>query len=165
MGRPRKPAAVKARDGNPGKRKVAPTMPAPAGVPAKPAALDADAAELWDRIIAWAVDMPGLLTPADAPTLELICRAWQRFQVAQRFIGTTGPLIPGAVEGTVVTNPAVRQVHAEQTWLLRALAEIGLTPAGRAKLDAADSPPAAALVSIIGALPPSAPWQPPDART
>jgi phage terminase small subunit len=108
------PTALKKLAGNPGKRPMNDREPLPAGrIGACPDWFPADARLEWDRIVP-ELDRLGVLTSVDAATVEAHCLTY------------------GEIVATVKAGEPLRAALLGQ---MRAYAaELGLTPAARAKL-------------------------------
>lgn len=139
-GRTAKPRALKLVTGrSEGKDSAGRTIPEapnfPRGVPTKPQDLSADAAWLWDVIVAQMAG-PGLLKPLDAPSLEVVCETFARWREAVKQRRAHGSL--GKNSQGVVTAPWVgieeRAGREFRAWC----AEYGLTPAAEKNLASGD---------------------------
>lgn len=74
-GAPKKPSALEAAEGNPGKRSVNSSEPKPpAGVPDMPRGLSAGARRIWKETVDIMLTVPGLLTVADGSALFDYCQ-------------------------------------------------------------------------------------------
>lgn len=139
-GPPKQPTAIRLLRGNPSKepiRTAEPTMPA--GLPAKPAGLAPAAAAVWDETIAILARVPGLLTAADAVTVELFARTLARYRELEAFVEEHGPVLvlrddKGAVRYAQPCPQA--SLAAKLLPQVRALAgELGLSPSARTRIE------------------------------
>lgn len=145
--KPKHPA-LKLLAGNPGKRTVAGTSPrvsgrARRGRPDKPRELTGEAAKEWDRIIP-ELEAAGWLAVVDRAGLAAYCLAWAQMVWADEVCREEGAVIREPVQtakGEVTefvrlkAHPAVK-IHTEASRrVLSFLAEFGLTPAARGRLE------------------------------
>jgi hypothetical protein len=126
-GRPPKPAEVKRRLGNPGKRQLSETvivLPMAAGVPDPPEDLGLAGRHLWSK--AWAGAVTWLSPDSDAVALESACRLADDLQIARkRYRVTSDP-----------KDARVVVAFAEQR--ARSLARLGFDPTARSQLGVAE---------------------------
>jgi P27 family predicted phage terminase small subunit len=139
-GRRPTPSALKLVKGNPGKRPVNKREPRPAmEPPAKPSHLSPFAGEAWDRV-APELHRLGLLTVVDGVALELLVCAYDDWRTAHDEVTDEGATYETetAQGGRMVrTNPHVA-IRADAWRRVKSiLAEFGLTPASRAKIETA----------------------------
>lgn len=146
-GRKPKPDAVKALEGNPGKRrratdKAPPPSPAECGelvtvgivslaVPAPPAELSPEAADEWRRLAGDLVRL-GLLRRLDMSAFEARCElyaTWRRCNVTIRSQGATY-----THKGIVRQRPEIRLAQDCLRQIRQYDSEFGLTPAARARV-------------------------------
>lgn len=84
-GRTPKPTALRALQGNPGKRaddgRAEVTMPA--GTPEPPAHLSPGARQEWFRTVAWLMQVHGLLSPTDHAAIGIYCSYYDQWQQAE----------------------------------------------------------------------------------
>ncbi len=147
-GPPKTPTAIRLLRGNPSKEAIRTGEPKPApGLPVKPIDLPAAAGALWDQTIAILAGVPGLVTTADGPTIEMFCRTLARYRELEAFVEANGPVLclrddKGAVR---YAQPAPQaSLAAKLLPQLRGLAaELGLSPSARTRIDL----PAAAPVA------------------
>ena len=99
-GRRKKPAIVKKREGNRGKRKIQDEL-ALGGAPVLPPDFDAVQTHIWHQTIG--ALPPGLLTAADTSCIERFVVGWSQFREATRQIAQTGLLVRG--ETRPIRNP------------------------------------------------------------
>lgn len=132
-GRRPKPARLKALAGNPGGRPLVNTgSPFLAGRPDKPAWLDKEAAEEWDRLAAQLCDESGVLSPAHGGILLVACEHFSQYRRADRFIKKHGVTYETKGErggGTLTREyPQVRQRHDALQAYRKCLNDLGATP-------------------------------------
>jgi P27 family predicted phage terminase small subunit len=109
--------------------------PTPAdGPPDCPDDASDDVREVWEYTLSQLIVM-GIATAADRDALRCYCEAVVTHRKASALLKTPASvLIPGAIKGTVVTNPAVR-VQRDAATLVRAFAqEFGFTPSARSEI-------------------------------
>jgi P27 family predicted phage terminase small subunit len=139
-GRKRKPTALRLVDGNAGKRPLPRHEPKPAAEPPpKPTHLSELAAEAWDRV-APELHRLGLLTVVDGVALELLACAYDDWRSAHADVVAEGITYEteNAQGGRMVrAHPAVAVRSDAWRRVKSILAEFGLTPSSRAKLDVA----------------------------
>lgn len=73
------------------------------------------------------------LTVKDTPVLETAFLARERLDLAQRSLKEEGPLVMN-VKGEFTANPAAAMAERASATLLKAAAELGLSPSSRARL-------------------------------
>jgi P27 family predicted phage terminase small subunit len=141
------PTALKLLKGNPGKRPVNKAEPKPElGLPDPPDHLDSVALEEWNA------SGPGLarmrvLTLSDKAIFAAYCEAWslnrRTWQQLKRSIEAAGDALGGGLiysnkrSGVTKTNPLVPLAQSSANDMLRFAAELGMTPAARARLEVA----------------------------
>jgi len=156
-GRRKQPTALTVLRGNPGKRRLAPeTEPAFAALDASwdrpPAELAGDtrARREWRRLVPLLRDC-GVVTQGDRAALVALCLEWSAYLEARAFLRRASRSEKGRpasvdVPGrTQVADRALSQCH-------RLWHELGLTPAGRAKVarvPAARTPPASKWGGLV----------------
>ena len=132
-GRKPKPTAVKALEGNPGKRSLNTGEPKPEKkAPRCPAWLAGEAKKEWKRM-AGQMEKLGILTEIDMAAFAGYCQAYARWKEAEEFI---------TQHGTIVKTPSgywqqVPQVSIAQTYLKimnRFCEQFGLTPSSRSRI-------------------------------
>jgi P27 family predicted phage terminase small subunit len=143
-GRKPTPTKLKILRGNPGKRAINGREPKPqGGVPPCPKVLRGEAKKEWRRVTKLLAGL-GLVTHLDRSALTLYCQLWARWLEAEGKLNEFGPVIvkpaPEPKEGEepkppeFVPNPYLK-VSADAGKQLRAmLAEFGLTPSSRSRL-------------------------------
>ncbi|MFV2949622.1 phage terminase small subunit P27 family [Pseudomonas japonica] len=135
MGRPAKPTALKVLQGNPGKRKLNKSAPAPtplAEVPAPPEWLGEWAIEMWETIAPW-LTQTGIMTRTDTHNLAVFCAAYDRWRQAEVEVAEAGITVVD-VKGVLKKNPACTVINEALRQLASFGAALGLDPASRARL-------------------------------
>lgn len=136
-----KPSRTREVQGNPGKRAVNKREPVlPVKCPETPADLDADGAAEWARLCAVCLNSR-VLTLADRGIVEMAAQAYSTFIRSTRVLtvqgltyetsNTTGGKVIKARPETAIASDAWRRYRA-------AICELGLTPAARTRVEAAD---------------------------
>jgi P27 family predicted phage terminase small subunit len=119
------------------------------GLPERPADLIAGAEIVWQRSVA-ALAAMGVLSGADRDLLRVYAETVVRYEQAATLYATTGPLIVGARRGELVKNPLAAMVRDLGSQVQHLGRELGLSPAGRASLHAAESAaPGARLAAFL----------------
>lgn len=137
------PTHLKLVTGNPGRR---PVNKAEAKVPVRdltaPEHLGDDALEEWNRVAADLVKS-GLVTTVDRSALAVYCAAVGRWIQAERVLAEMAkkdPVSEGLLiktkAGNVVMNPLVGIRNKAKADVLRAAAELGITPSARSRVQA-----------------------------
>ncbi len=143
-GRKPTPTHLKLVTGNPGRRPLnkAEAKAPPARTMKVPAHLGADAIAEWDRIAADLI-RSGLITALDTSALAAYCGAVGRWVQAERILfkaAEADPMFEGLVirttSGNVVMNPLVGIRNKAQADVLKAAAELGITPSARSRVQA-----------------------------
>lgn len=158
-GPPPKPTVIKLITGNPGRKPLPVNEPKPRrGIPAMPGHLKAEARREWARM-ADELAAVGLLTVVDRAALAAYCQSYADWVRAEGELRRHGMVTKGATKrvtrkkhgtgdieteetgGTLGVSPwvkirdnALRQMH-------RFLAEFGMTPASRSRIQAGNVPP------------------------
>ena len=134
-GRTPKPTALKALEGNPGKRKLNMNEPKPVSkAPPCPKWLEPDAKKEWRRL-AQQMEKLGILSEVDMAAFAGYCQAYARWKAAEEFITN---------HGAIVKTPSgywqqVPQVSIAQQYLKQMskfCEQFGLTPASRSRITA-----------------------------
>jgi P27 family predicted phage terminase small subunit len=134
-GRKPKPTALKRRDGNPGKRGYNPDEPVlPEGLPDCPGHLSDLAREEWHRIAA-TLHGAGVLTTVDRAALAAYCQAWGRWVEAEEKLKDL-PAMIRTPSGYVQQNPWLPVANKQLEIMGRYMAELGITPASRSRVQA-----------------------------
>lgn len=102
-----------------------PPMPAPI-------AEDEIARDCWNRVCDELQSMR-VLTKADYAILEIYCMDYSQYRWLSQLV-RDGSVREIGAKGTVVTSPEAQQVHKYADRMLKALAELGLTPSARTKI-------------------------------
>lgn len=141
-GRKPKTAAQKLLDGNPGKRKIRPDLPAPSGAPAMPDRLMVDpvAVAKWQEFVPILLDI-GTLTKADGEALATLCEVYSAAQSCLLELRATGPVMRTDLGG-VKPNPAGPLYRGLVSLQASLMGEFGLTPTSRARLGGKEEKPA-----------------------
>lgn len=151
MGRKPIPASVKRLMGNPGKRRIAPDLPSPAGVPAMPKRLMVEpvAVTKWKELVPILTEL-GTLTLSDGEALATLCEVYAAAQACLLELRAGGPVMKTDLGG-VKPNPAgplYRGLVALQASLM---SEFGLTPSSRVRLGGKQETPQDELEAFFAA--------------
>ena len=133
-GRKRKPYLVALQDGPTHHGPMRQCPDASLGDFEPPFDLDAVARKEWDRM---RVEAPWVLA-VNALLLAERCRAFSELQRACQEIDASGLLVPGFA-GALVKNPACAIAAGLRTFILKADAEMGLTPCSQSRVNAVHS--------------------------
>lgn len=146
-GRKPKPTVLKLVTNNAGKRPLNAAEPMPASRTLQPpAGLLPEAREEWDRV---ADDLvaSGLVTVADLASLAIYCTAYGRWVQAERLLAVlakANPLTEGLTvetpNGAVIQNPLLGIRNKAAADLMKAAAELGMTPSARSRVQASARP-------------------------
>jgi P27 family predicted phage terminase small subunit len=131
------PTKLKILRGNPGDRPILPE-PEPQtfnSIPPPPDYLDAEAAAEWRKLAPELVRI-GLLTLADVTAFGSYCQVVGRWIKAERELNSQSLTIPAGDGTSTKVNPLVHVASTAQRDLIAAAAQFGMTPAGRARLNA-----------------------------
>ena len=146
MARHRKPAVIRKREGNPGKRPI-PNEIAGRGKPRCPDHLSDAEKRCWRAVVC---SLPeGILTRADNQVLERMAIAWALHREAARLIREGAVLVKGH-DSRPTKNPALtimRQASLEMELCGTAL---GLTPYARTRLQAPEPDDDDPLALLLG---------------
>ena len=138
-GRRPKPTAIKKLHGNPGRRPLPKGDLEPKrGVPEPPEWLSDVALEHW-RTLAPELDAAGVLTIADGHALALLCEAFSEWRAAREAIerhGETLTRTTAAGNSTVMARPEVAMRSDAWSRMKLMLAEFGMTPGSRSRVNA-----------------------------
>ncbi len=140
-GRKPTPTHLKVVRGNPGKRPLNASEPAPQlTLPSPPAELCADARIEWERV-AGELHRIGVLSGIDRGPLAAYCQAYGRWIVAERAIAKmaerdqmTEGLMIKTTNGNAVQNPLVGTANKAMGDMVRYAAEFGMTPSARSRV-------------------------------
>lgn len=110
-----------------------PNEPQPkAEMPTMPGYLDEAAQELW-AFLSPELFQAGILTNVDGAVLGALCQVVSRLHAAETLINQDGLIIDA--NGTPKAHPAVSIAAKCREHVQRLSAELGMTPAGRARLN------------------------------
>lgn len=134
-GRKPKPTALKLISGD------AQVAIIPPGMPIMPAFLEGIAKSEWDRL-ALILYHSNVLTEVDGAALGAYCQAYARWEIAERALKamaehdtiTRGIMLKTAA-GNAIENPVYSAAKSALRDMLRAAAEIGITPSARARIE------------------------------
>jgi P27 family predicted phage terminase small subunit len=144
MAYPRKPAALKRLQGNPGKRAIAPE-PEPgrlAKLPRCPSWVTGEGRRAW-VVLGKELLGAGLLTSADVAAFGALCQQWGIYTAAAERIAHDGVVVKLA-NGAPVRSPWVGIANGALDRVVVLLREFGGSPAARSRVAlAADASPAA----------------------
>ena len=136
-GRRPKPTALRLIEGNPGKRAINKREPKPGReIPSCPAHLTDAGKVAWGRLCAL-LDRMGVLTEADAFTLERLCDCYAEILACREEVEARGRIyesVKGEGEVLMKANPAVAMLADADRRFKGYLVEFGLTPAARSKV-------------------------------
>jgi len=139
------PTALKLVKGNPGKRAINKAEPKPERIiPKCPRHLDKHGKAVW-RKLSEMLDRMGVLTEADAYTLERLCDCYSDILDCRALIARDGRTYEVSTPGgdtLIKGHPAVNQLRAADAQFKSYLVEFGLTPAARSKVNATPDDPA-----------------------
>lgn len=134
-GRKPKPTRLKLIEGNPGKRRLNPHEPlATAKIPTCPAHLCPTAKAEWKRLAA-ELHRLGILTDMDRAALAAYCQAYGRWVEAERRLKET-PLLIKLPSGYIQQSPWLAIANKQLELMHRYLAEFGLSPTSRTRVEA-----------------------------
>lgn len=134
-----KPTVLNDLAGNPGKRKKNTKEPKPAaGNLVAPIHLSAEARAEWDRLVGLFADLK-LLTNIDADALAMYVDTYARWTEATKALAKDG-MIVYTDNGFPIQSPYLSIVNQALRTMQKFLAEFGMTPASRTRLQVADEP-------------------------
>jgi P27 family predicted phage terminase small subunit len=140
-GRKPTPTHLKLVKGNPGRRPLNDSEPAPRKMmPEPPDVLSADARDEWNRV-APELYRVGLLTSLDRSALAAYCQVYGRWVQAERGIAKGG-LLSETTKGNLIQNPLVGIANKAASDMVRYAAEFGMTPSARVRVGAVGRPSA-----------------------
>ena len=132
-GRKPKPTALKALEGNPGRRPLNEKEPTPPKIDIKcPTWLLPEAKKEWKRL-APSLEAMGVLTMADMTAFSGYCQAYARWKEAEEFITQHGSIFQ-TPSGYVQQVPQVSIAQQNLKIMQSFCTEFGLTPACRARI-------------------------------
>lgn len=136
-GRKPTPTTLKVIKGNPGKRALNKKEPQPNRViPSCPEHLDDAAKVAWGKLVVL-LDRIGVLTEADTMALERMCSVYAEILDCQDLIerdGRTYTTEDQLGNTLIKNNPAVNQLRAADMLFKSYLAEFGMTPSARSRV-------------------------------
>lgn len=136
-GRKPKPAEVRLREGNPGKRPIPEPITFDGGrIGPPPEHLDADGRAWWEEAVP-VLDAVGILQKVDEAALEMAATAYSRFRQAKRAIDRHGVFAKGST-GQIVQHPALAIEKDAVATYLRFAEQYALTPVARTRLGLAE---------------------------
>lgn len=129
-----KPSAIKALEGNPGKRPLNKNEPVPDNLKnlKPPPFLPAAAKREWKRIIMQLSGL-GLISDLDVMGLAAYCNAYATWLEAIKKIKETGMLVRSP-NGYAMPSPYLKIQRDAQSEMMSWLKEFGMTPAARARV-------------------------------
>ena len=137
-GRPPKPTAIKALEGNPGKRPLNKNEPKPQPTAPKcPSWLTADAKKEWRRL-SKELEAMGLLTRVDMAAFAGYCQAYARWKEAEEFISKHGSILKTST-GYIQQIPQVSIAQQNLKQMRNFCSELGLSPSARSRLSIANN--------------------------
>ena len=137
MTRKPKPTALRLIEGNPSRRPFNKNEPKPAPViPKCPCHLN-DAAKIEWKRTAKKLHKLGLLTEIDGPQFALYCQAWGRWVEAEDALKKHGTISTDPATGRSRKSPYLMVANKAMEQMQRALSEFGMSPASRARVEAA----------------------------
>ena len=140
-GRKPQPPHLKLVRGNPGKRPVNTNAPVvDGGMPDAPDCLDEAAAVEWARA-GGLLSNSGIISQLDRAVFAAYCQCFSRWAHAERQINEFGVVVLSP-KGVPVVSPWVAVASAAQQAMLRAAAEMGMTPTARSRISVAKAAPA-----------------------
>jgi len=138
----RQPTVLRIMRGNPGKRRInhqEPQHPALANICPDILTNPVARAE-WDRVAPGLIGC-GQVTVVDRAVLIGYCQKWAQWQALEQE-AAQHPFLVRAPTGYPIPNPALGMANKAFNLMLKAAAELGMTPAGRSRVTV--TPPAAA---------------------
>lgn len=131
----KKPAAIRALEGNPGKRggNTSEPKPAPLVNLKPPSFLPAAAKREWKRVVMQLARL-GLISDLDVMALAAYCNAYSTWLDAIKKIKETGMLVRSP-NGFAMPSPYVKIQKDAQAEMMGWLKEFGMTPAARARVN------------------------------
>lgn len=138
-GRKPKPTAIRRREGNRGKRAWNHDEPVPPDlIPDCPEHLSDIAAAEWDRV-AESLHAMGVLSAIDRAALAAYCQAWGRWVEAEARMAET-PLLIRTPSGYPQQSPWLSIANKQLEVMARFMAELGMTPASRSRVNLGADP-------------------------
>lgn len=129
-----KPSAIKALEGNPGKRAANPNEPKPENLTnlKPPSFLPSAAKREWKRVVMQLAGL-GLISDLDVMALAAYCNAYSTWLDAIKKIKETGMLVRSP-NGYPMPSPYVKIQRDAQAEMMGWLKEFGMTPAARTRV-------------------------------
>ena len=113
-------------------------------IPVAPEWLSREAKTEWQRVTS-ALGKLGVLTQLDRAVLTVYCEMWEEYRIASNYIvtpiGKKMQLVLKTAGGNVIQNPAVAIRHKALQLMLRAAAELGMSPSARTSMVQAQEEP------------------------
>lgn len=140
-GRKPKPAEVRIREGNPGKR----ALPEPVLIGGRPSQdtmgdppehLSALAQEFWADTVSLLIEV-GVLDHVDRPALEMLATQYARWRQASRVVNEMGHFARGST-GQLVEHPSLKIEREASAMFMRLAEQFGLSPVARVRLGTAE---------------------------
>jgi P27 family predicted phage terminase small subunit len=140
-GRKRIPTAIHVLQG--GRKKSHRPLPKnepkpPPVIPGCPKHLDKEAKDEWERMSKELLPL-GLLTSIDKAIFASYCQAWSTWVEATERVRDEG-LVIKASTGTLIFNPYLSIENKANEQMLKALVEIGMSPASRGRVKVPEKP-------------------------
>ena len=133
-GRKPKPTALRAIEGNPGKRRLNDREPTPPeGVPDCPDELDDVARAEWFRTASVLKEMK-LLTRADRTALLAYCTVYARWVEAEAQVRKYGAIVKSPNKGFPMKSPYLTVADQSLESMRKFMVEFGLTPSSRSRI-------------------------------
>jgi P27 family predicted phage terminase small subunit len=138
VGRPKKSASQKRREGNAGRRKIKLARGAKLEkAPKPPKDLGAEGRRVWEQVTAYLLEL-GRLSAVDLEALRILCDCWQLYRDLDRFTDPEHALMEIETKGGgsyYQEHPGWRIRQAMAARLEKYWRKFGLTPADRIQLD------------------------------
>jgi P27 family predicted phage terminase small subunit len=144
------PSALRVVRGNPGRRRQTKTEPVVApGIPDPPAFLSATALQEWQRV-APELAAAGLLTKLDRAGFSAYCATWACVVACEEDLKARGLTVStttraGKPRAYPVPNPSLAILHRALAQLRAWIAEFGLSPASRSRIQVEKPAPESAI--------------------
>jgi P27 family predicted phage terminase small subunit len=133
QGRKPKPTAIKALEGNPGKRALNQAEPKPRVIkPKAPEHLGDEEKAKWKAIVRELHPL-GLVTSIDVDALAMYCVIFVRWMKAEKMVREKGEIIKTAA-GNIIQNPYLSIANRALEQLNKLGAEFGMTPSSRSRV-------------------------------
>lgn len=134
-----KPSAIRALEGNPGKRTPSANEPKPDNLTnlKPPSFLPPSAKREWKRVVMQLANL-GLISDLDVMALAAYCNAYATWLEAIKKVKETGMLVRSP-NGYAMPSPYIKIQRDAQAEMLSWLKEFGMTPAARVRVEGGDS--------------------------